>query len=281
MSSALTDLGFAREEYTGENRCWPCTALNLLLLAVGCALLSLLSPLVGVAAAVVGCGAVWLRGYLLPYTPRVGPRLAARLPGDPFHVGPAVAADGVGGGPPDGTDSIADAGGDGEAVLASLVERGVVRPDGDDLRLDDRFERRWDAETETLRAASLDDLAAATLDATPAASHVDTFERRDRRYVILSDGSDDPGAESWLRRPVAVSETAAARALADFGVDPADRPVAAHSLGLFLTDCPACGGEVTEGLAGDCCGPPPTDAAGDPLEALVCADCGVELHLFE
>lgn len=275
----------ARKEHTGENRCWPCTALNLCLVGIGgVAAAAAASTGVGLVVAAVGCAVVWLRGYLLPYTPTVAPRLAARLPRDPFHAARnrdrSRAPDG-------GTDSLADATGangsdaDGEAVLGSLVDAGVVRPEGEALELDPAFERRWGDETAALRATSLDELAAATLDATPAASAVDTFERRDRTYVILSDGSGDPAAESWLRRPVAIGETAAARALAEAGVPAGRRAAAAHSLGLFLTACPACGGDVTERLAGGCCGPPPTGPDGDPLRALVCADCGVHLHVFD
>jgi len=171
---------------------------------------------------------------------------------------------------------------DGEAVLADLIGAGAVDATGDDVRLATDFGRRWQTEIEALEGADPADLAAATLAAAPTASTADAVTERERSYVVLSAGTGDSAGEVWLRRPVAVAETAAARALAaTTDLDPERRAVAAHGLSVFLDVCPACDAELTERKAGGCCGPPRTDAEGRPLRALACPDCRTQFAAFE
>ncbi|WP_415378994.1 hypothetical protein [Halosimplex sp. TS25] len=301
-----------RPAHTGADRCWPCTAVNLGLLAIGCLALAVVSPPVSAVLAIAGAAAIWLRGYLVPYTPQFAPRLVERLPWNPFPAGTghppgprAAPTDSSSGGSRtasgDGrqsTDDDDDAHGgdvdrtpatladataaDGEAVLNDLVAAGAVRANGDEVRLVDPFEERWQTEIGDLRERSPAALADATLAAAPAASDASAVTERDRAYVVLSDGSGEPAGEVWLRRPVAVAETAAARALAEAtDLDPDRRAVAAHGLAVFLDDCPVCETPLSEGKAGGCCGPPRTDAEGHPLRALVCRDCRTQFAAFE
>ncbi|MXR19811.1 hypothetical protein [Halobacterium bonnevillei] len=114
-----TIAGLKRAEFTGSNRCWPCTALNVALLALVVGVLAPFRPIPAAAAAVVGTAVIWLRGYLVPYTPRFAPKLAARLPGDVFDHSPRA----------DSLDDVRDGAADGEAVLEALVEAGVVTVD--------------------------------------------------------------------------------------------------------------------------------------------------------
>jgi len=63
--------------YTGENRCLPCTVLNIAIagtLAVGAALLA--TPLAGAVVLVASLSAIYLRGYLVPGTPELTKRHA-------------------------------------------------------------------------------------------------------------------------------------------------------------------------------------------------------------
>ncbi|WP_436925953.1 hypothetical protein [Halosimplex amylolyticum] len=310
-----------RPDHTGADRCWPCTAVNLGLLALGCLALAAVSPAASAVLAVGGVGVIWLRGYLVPYTPRFAPRLVARLPWDPFPAGHgrppsrrAGPADSSGGGRAasgsgravsgSGQQSVGDdrdadretdadadrtpatladaTTADGEAVLADLVAAGVADAAGDDVRLAEGFEERWQSAIRSLRERSPEGLAAATLAAAPAADAAEAVTDRDRAYVVLSDGSGEPAGEVWLRRPVAVAETAAARALAErTDLEPARRAVAAHGLAVFLDNCPVCETPLSEGKAGGCCGPPRTDAEGHPLRALVCRDCRTQFAAFE
>ncbi len=283
--------------------------MNLCL--VGAASLALwpVAPPAALAAAAVGTAAVWLRGYVVPYTPRFAPRLAARLPWNPFHAGevpdatsgasladagPADArsgetddtgpadgeASGTDGESPPATDGEAPAA-DGEAVLEALVAAGIVRAGGERVELDEPFERRWAAERERLAALSADELAEATRAAARGDPEASVVTDRGRTHVVLGGDSADPADEVWLRRPVAVAETAAARALAAAALD-ADRvPDCADALLVFLSTCPVCGADLVERPAGDCCGPPVTGADGKPLEALVCEDCRVQFATFD
>lgn len=296
MQASLSAL--RRPAHTGENRCWPCTVANLAVLAAVSIGLGIVAPPAAGVVAVLGAAVIWLRGYLVPYTPRFAPQIAARLPGDPFHVegnGPGTGRNGGSDPPPsaDGVSSIADADanaadesgdqspGDGEAVLSTLIEAGVVDADGGDVTLDGDVEARWQAEMASLREVPPEDLAAATLAVAPAAADVDVVRQGGRTYVVLSDGSDDVAAESWLRRPAAIAETAAARALADAGVPVDQRADGADALTLFLETCPGCNGDVVERLSGGCCGPPQRGPDGNALRALVCEECTVQFATFE
>lgn len=62
-------------EYTGENRCVPCTVLNLLIAVAVSSLLALFgSFLLGATALFLFVIVVYLRGYLVPGTPRLTAR---------------------------------------------------------------------------------------------------------------------------------------------------------------------------------------------------------------
>jgi hypothetical protein len=260
-----------RPEYTGENRCWPCTGVNALLVAFAAAVLAVVSLPAALAIASAGAGAIALRGYVVPYTPRFAPRLVDALPWDPFHGGridppePGSLADGEGPEP--------------EALLEALIEADVIVPDGDRLTLDDGFRERWREGMRTLREASDDELAAAARDASAVASAAEVVEGRGRTYVVVSDGGDDPTAKSWLNRPAAIAETAAVGALSDSGLPPETATVAAGTLRMFLEACPACGGPVEETTARTCCG---RGRSGNrpPRDVLACGDCNERLYTF-
>jgi hypothetical protein len=262
-----------RPEYTGENRCWPCTGVNALIVALAAAVLAVVSLPAALVLAAGGAGTIALRGYVVPYTPRFAPRLVDALPWDPFHP-----ADG-GVDPPE-PGSLADGEGpEPEALLEALIEAGVIVPDGDRLSLDDGFRERWREEMRTLQRASDDDLAAAARDASAVASDVEVVEGRGRTYVVVSDGSDDAMARSWLTRPVAIAETAAVRVLSDSGLPPETATVGAGTLRMFLEACPACGGPVEETTASGCCGRSRTGNR-PPRDVLACEDCNERLYTF-
>lgn len=273
---------FRRPEYTGENRCLPCTILNSLLLAVCCGTLALVSVPAAAVAAAVGAAAIALRGYLVPYTPQFAPRIAARLPRDPFgltaaHGAPAAAADED---RPDGlaTGGTGDGSPDGDAVLERLFGAGVLVAEGDRLFLADEFRERWRSEVTSLRALSDRELADAALAASPDATESEVVRDGDRTWVVLSDGSGDVTAEPWLSRHVVLAETAAVRALADADVDADVRAVAAHSLGVFLDRCPVCDATLEETTAAACCGGPDRSPTAERRTVLACPDCSRELY---
>jgi hypothetical protein len=255
-----------RPEYTGERRCWPCTAVNAAVVLVLAVVVGVRWVPAALAVAVVGAALVYLRGYVVPYTPRFAPRLVEALPVD---LGFGHATDG-------GTrrDSEALAGdADGEAVTAALLEAGVVEADGEAIALSSSFAEDWREEMARLREADGAELAAAVADAAP-------FEATGRTELdgVTAEGE---GQSVWLSRPLAIADAAAVRAMAGHGVPPDRRAAGATPLRMFLPECPTTGGPVEETTWRDCCGG--TRGVYDDPErrVLACAETGELLYEFE
>ncbi|UTF52369.1 hypothetical protein [Natronosalvus rutilus] len=288
-----------RPEYTGENRCWPCTVTNVVLLVAAVGVLALRGrrrTAVGVATA--GVAGIGLRGYLVPYTPRLAPKLFARLPVDPFgHERGSTTgslADATGSGVTDETaetrpastasstastdtssDPSDDTPPDGEVVLTTLLEAGVVDLEAEDVVLDPGFHEDWRREMASLRYLDLEALADVADEVTPP--NVDTRTRQQwGRPVVILDPAE--GAPVTLHQGVAIAELAAARALEE-RVDDAVARAAGRPLRSLLEECPLCGGEVTITRA-SCCGEA-TPVGKTPQEKLVCPSCNVRFFTYE
>ncbi|MFC7230773.1 hypothetical protein ACFQMM_03970 [Saliphagus sp. GCM10025308] len=225
-----------RPEYTGENRCWPCTVTNVVLLVVAVGVLALRGRRrTAVVVATAGVAGIGLRGYLVPYTPHLAPKLFARLPVDPFgheHRGSTTGslADAGGLGTVEesgsttsstvtadaaananaGTGSGDDTPPDGEAVLTTLLEAGVVDVEAEDVVLDPDFREDWRREMASLRHLDLKALADVADEVTPSTVETRTRRQWGRPVVILDPAA---GAPVTLHQGVAVAELAAARAL--------------------------------------------------------------------
>lgn len=250
----------ARPEHTGDNRCYPCTVGN----AVGVALVSLLvarRSRFGALILAVGASAlIWLRGYVIPYTPQFAPPIADRLP-ITFDHGP------------DETEPSDSIGGDTDpdAVLSALFEAGVLVGDSD-LFLADEFETAWDDRMADLRELGDQALAAKAADTVPFDAESGAYGNR-----LLIAGPHD----LWLTRPVAIAETAALEALVEWGVDRETAAAATLPLRTFLYQCPSCAGPVAETTYKNCCGG--TRGVYDHPErsVLACEDCGALLFEFD
>lgn len=260
-----------RPEYTGDRRCWPCTVLNAVVVVGVAALVGAWVPLLSVPVLAVGAAAIWLRGYVVPYTPRFAPPLAAAAGLDGlFHDAT----------PPPEPSSLAPEAVDGEELLADLVAAGALEPEGETLALAPAFAERWEAEMADLRALDTAALTRAAAEVAVAAeSRVQRDGAGDREWVVLSDGSGQVQNEHWLTRPVAVAETAAARALGD-DLPPARRAAAAGALRMFLEECPDCGTPLEETTTMDCCGGH-TGPGDVPADVIACPACDARLYTFE
>ncbi|MDQ2049595.1 hypothetical protein RBH26_03775 [Natronolimnohabitans sp. A-GB9] len=264
-----------RPEYTGENRCFPCTITNGVLLAAVVGALALLGRrLAAGVVAVGGALAIGLRGYVVPYTPRIAPSLVAALPVDPFDHGV-----------PDTAGSLSDssAGADamsasptGDEVLTALLEAGVVVSDGGEIRLDPDVREDWRREMRTLREADLADLARIADRRTEPSVAVRTRRGWNRSVLVLDRGS---GALTTLPRGIAVAELAAGRALEPHVESAAIRRAAGRPLRTLLEQCPLCDGELTVSRS-SCCGEV-TPVGGTPSEKLFCPDCDARFFTFE
>ncbi|MFC6764475.1 hypothetical protein, partial [Natrinema soli] len=192
-------------EYTGENRCEPCTVLNLGIAAVLGSAVARKSRLGGLLAVGISVALIYLRGYLVPGTPTLTKRY---LPPEVLRwfgkePEPDVAS-GLG-----GVDSAADTGdvtsfdetealdtddaaataGESTAPEAEpapvdletlFLEHDILEPcdDRDDLCLTADFEADWFDEIDALDESGID--AAAAVDAFGFDADPDEFELSER-----------------------------------------------------------------------------------------------------
>lgn len=250
-------------EYTGENRCVPCTTVNVLVGAVASGVVGLVSPWLGVATFAVSVALVALRGYLVPGTPtltrRYLPDAVVRRFEDQSDVGYAHVT---------GVD------GDGLEGLLRSVDVLTDCPDVDDLCLTDGFRDRWREHAERLRPAGAPEDAFAALLGVDADRVV--CIGHGNAYVVNVDGEL---VGKWESRAAFIADVAAERALAERHAGWADldlesRSRAARSLRAFLERCPDCDGpaSVGEETVSSCC-------RTTAVLAVTCEHC--DARLFE
>lgn len=282
MSSQCTDVngddlsimvrlrGLRQPEYTGTNRCIPCTLVNVALATVGGIIIGkVTSRFIGIIAFAASLGVVYLRGYLVPGTPYLTKQY---LPDDVlrwFEKDPTAMAI-------DDTEPI-----DGEQPIEPehvLRTAQAVTPcdNGTDLCLTPDFHTRWrdhinasdehGTETKAVR-----EMLGAQGD------HHSVEEYGDA--VIATD--DDNVIGQWPS-PAAVSvDVAAATELAQRVPDwsqfsPAARARLLMSLRVFIEQCPRCGGDVhvEQELVESCC-------RSYDVVASVCQECNATLFEIE
>ncbi|MFB6069129.1 MAG: hypothetical protein ABEJ90_04300 [Halobacterium sp.] len=257
-----------RPEYTGENRCLPCTVLNLALVAAaGVALGVALTPPAGATVLVVGVLLVAVRGYVVPGTPT----LTARYLPDRVHAwfehGPDAAVPG---------EAAVENPGDADIEFDPeriLVDVGALAPcrDGDDLCLDSLFRAEWRA----AMAPAADDLDAAFHTMLP--EDVDAPANVETRGEAVSGVVADTRVAQWPSRAAFVADAAGAVALSaadpnwdDRGFDEQTRLLA--GLRLWLEQCSVCDGrvELGEDTVESCC-------RSMPVVAASCTACGARI----
>lgn len=273
-----TAFDLRRPEHTGENRCWPCTVVNVALVAVAAAAVSVVSASTAVGVGVVGLALVWLRGYVVPGTPRFAPRLVAPIPGSDALFHGTVATDGGDRAPDGESGSLDPADVDGEELLDRLLDEGVLEFDGDAVAPTAAYRERWRAEMDRLRTEDTESLAAIAREISPAAAARAVREDGDE-WVALSPPDGNTIDETWTRRPVAIAEIAGYRAAEPFLSDDSFRLAAARTNRMFLEACPDCGGDLKRGVDMPCCGGH-TGPGEEPAETLVCPACEVRLYTF-
>ena len=263
---------FRQPEYTGENRCMPCTVANTLMAAgasgataVGGAVVA--APLVGTAAGgavfVVSVLAIYLRGYLVPGTPeltkRYFPPWLLRL----FGKEPVLERH-----QPVETE-------EGFDPETTLVRVGALKEcaDGDDLCLTDSFGDSWRTELDSLDTDTGRDELLELLDVDTGEVEYSEFGRA---FVARLDGQT---VGKWESEAAFLADLAAARVFerhfpgwTDLSVE--TRGQLLNGLRLFLDTCPDCGGVPTfdAETVESCC-------STYDVAAVTCGDC--ESRLFE
>jgi len=299
-------LGRLRQpEYTGENRCLPCTVVNSLVAVVLAGAVAGAVSASGAAGASVALGAgalvlavssalIYLRGYLVPGTPTLTKRyfppwLLGLFGKDPRPPGAVDGEVGAGNEAADESETAA-AGVRGEEIDVErvLLDAGAVEPceDRDDLCLTESFRTAWNAAIETVREGGVDaETVVRKLDL--AVSECTIEEHGDGR--VLRAGGGDSGADGaagaagqrvvgkWPSAAALVADSAAATVLAErYGawgeLGPEAKGQVLSGLRLFLVDCPTGEGSVEFGqeTVESCC-------STHEVVAVTCTETGERL----
>jgi hypothetical protein len=228
-SDALSRL--RQPEYTGENRCIPCTITNAVIAVLLAGVLALVSVPLAVIFAVVAAGSIWLRGYLVPKTPELTKRHFPDWLLAKFDKAPEPAPD-----PPSDFDP--------EDVL---LEADVVEPcaEVDDLCLTEGFESAWRTRIDALE--NEDELREELADQLDLDSGTVTFDTYGDAFIARS---DETQVGQWESRGALLADLAAAKELPDWvdywpRLSPQNRSQLLGGLRVFITECPTCGGAVT------------------------------------
>ncbi len=258
LASVPTTLESLRQpEYTGDNRCVPCTAVNVSIAVVLTVLLSVvLTPHVATVAFAIFTATIYFRGYLVPKTPtltkRYLPERVHRLFGT--HTAPE----------PDGHDDV-------ESLLRS-TDVVVDCPGEDDLCLESAFRDAWRERIATLESETnrLEALARRlALEAGELA-----LEDSTGGYLAQYEG-DRIGI--WPSEAAFLADLAAAPALDEHGsgwqdLTADEQGVVLTGLRAFLEACPTCGGDIDgkEETVESCC-------STATRMAVECEGCGAQL----
>ena len=236
-SSGMLDR-FRQPEYTGENRCIPCTIVNVLIAIVVSSVLAVLFLPLGPAFLAVALVAIYLRGYLVPGTPTLTKRyfpdrVLRWFDKDPIGVDAPVA----------GSQAELDP----EPIL---LDAGVVElcQGGTDLCATDSFESAWNEEIESLRNddRNLKIRLSHLLDAD--AEDVDIDERES--FTVVT--QDSHAVARWESHAALLADIAAAPTLEKQydGWDDHELHEKGRLLNgtrVFLEQCPSCDGELAFG----------------------------------
>lgn len=267
---------FKHDEYTGENRCLPCTVVNLcfaFLLAFAFQVATILRDVPELALPwstaifAVSVAAIYFRGYLVPGTPTLTKRYVPNWLLAAF--GKDQETTGLTGDEESGDAPSID-------VESVLVDAGVLteQATGEDLRLSSEFERAFE---ERISAVQSDDATRETLLNVLEIPRGDVeFEEFGNAFRVHRDGRP---IGTWESRPAFLADVAGAQLLADrvdgWGATSVrQRGELLNGLRLFLTTCPGCGGPLSfeTNTVESCC-------STREVAAVTCDDC--DARVFE
>ena len=254
-----------KPEYTGENRCYPCTAVNVGIAVIVAGLVGIVFTTAGFdiivpalvsTVAFVLCGMIiYLRGYLIPGTPTLTkhylPEQIRQL-FDPHH----------------GSEETETEAGD------LLVETGVVTdcPNEDDVCLEPSFRTLW---RDRIREVRANDDGHERLATHLGVDRADLeLEDENGRYWMYYEGNR---IDAWPSRAAFLADLAVEPTLREWDddwddLDDRERTLIIASLRAFLEQCPACDSdlEAAESAWESCCREGTTVSVS-------CSECGDEV----
>jgi hypothetical protein len=266
-----------KPEYTGENRCLPCTIVNTVIAlvvsaAVGVLFVAFASPATGVGAALVvlflSAASIYLRGYLVPGTPELTKRYFPPWLLRVFGKEPESSTE---------TPTQMNLRGNDPSrefdPETKLTEAGALEEceTGDDLCLTEEFREAWHDEMERAsgeeRDGELFELLEVEHDGIALAEYENGFRAR----------MDGETVGVWESEAAYEADLAAAMVLSKTYDGWADLPTQDRSrlltgLRIFLDICPECGGRPEFGseTVESCC-------STREVAAVSCTDCGSRL----
>ena len=224
---------FKQPEYTGTNRCTPCTIVNLGITAVLSLAVGFLSPLAAAVLAGTAILTIYFRGYLVPGTPTLTKR---------YFPEPLLRWFDKSHGTTLHTDLDPE---------TQLLELGVIEPYKDDLQLTDSFAAEWKRAIKRTRANTEAEVAD-VLDLT-----CPTIQEAGVGWAIVG---ENVVVATWPSRAALLADIAAIPLLQTrsrnwTALSESEQTQLLGSLRIFLDACPTCGGtlEFYEDTAESCC----------------------------
>ena len=260
----ITHIILQNSEYTGENRCAPCTILNLLIAVTVAVVIGAISAPVGIVAFVIFVGSIYFRGYLVPGTPALTKRYL------PDWVLRLFDKDSLAEPMPKNVEMV-----DNEAILK---DAGAVSEceNHDDLCLTPEFRIAWRNRIEQLREDSSTRMDLAVMLGVDEGQL--TFERYRSAFVAMRDGTH---IGQWESHGAFLADLAAATELEGRysswkRLDLRQQSSLLSGLRLFLEQCPSCDGPVTlnKEIVESCC-------RSANVVAATCQECSTRLFEAE
>jgi hypothetical protein len=259
-------------EYTGENRCWACTVVNLIIGSAISLVAARRSREHGVITFVLSLVLIYARGYLVPWTPTLTKRYLPPEILGLFGKEPATSArSGLGaidsedgdGGVDKGTGETSEQAGETDDTADSdtadslaaedddpvtlLVESGILLPceQEDDLCLDDGFQERWREAMGNTDSASISSRDAVTVFGLDDRAQYE-IRNYDDAKVLEADGVR---VGQWPSRAALLADIAAAQIIETeipvwSELPPQQKGQLLNALRLFLETCPTADGDV-------------------------------------
>lgn len=233
-------------EYTGPNRCNPCTVTNLAIAAVLAIGVGIYSPVVGCGVLIISATAIWARGYLIPGTPQLTKRYFPPWLLNRFGKSPE---------PTPGRDSETDASFEGSEIETTLVESGILEDcdQGNDLCLNEAVERHWRTLLDNTDNSTLYDCSAIT-----GIPESDLSLDFSSEQVKLREGIKTIG--KWPSKAALLADITASKVLREEmnqweHLSRADREVLLTAMRLFVPQCPTTGNaiEFSDEVTESCC----------------------------
>ncbi|MDS0243153.1 MULTISPECIES: hypothetical protein [unclassified Haloferax] len=241
-------------EYTGENRCEPCTALNLVIAMFFSFGLLRRSRVAGYAFFVVSLGLIYLRGYLVPGTPtltkRYLPSAVLRWFGKEPELDTRSGLSSAGAASTTVSSEPITEGSD-EAPIDTAekvnihdyyLTEGILEPcdDQDDLCLVDEFRTAWNDEMAELIEKDLDASEAVSILGIETDAESFEIQQYGDAWTVVA-GSQTIG--QWPSEKALVADVGAARVLDEWSdywgdLKPAQKGQVLNGLRLFLNQCP-------------------------------------------